>query len=198
MAVRVYEVDGSPTLLWSIQPLSVLGDMTRFIMFVAPYSLYDVIAVRSLFLRVIVTHFSVSVTVCCGCCYLRAFVCYLRAFVCSSERMARGNSAVREKHLLIPLEQGWRRQTTIHGMGRRGIVGEVFYFALCGKKMKTIPDVLRVRLIGHSLSLGACLCLLPSNRICPIITGCLRPNWKILLIIIVCRYRFSRSAWLAL
>ncbi|XP_067687467.1 bromodomain adjacent to zinc finger domain protein 2B-like isoform X8 [Haliotis asinina] len=48
-----------------------------------------------------------------------------------------------ENDLRIPLEHGWRRQTTIHTMGRRGIVGEVLYFAPCGKKMKTIPDVMR-------------------------------------------------------
>ena len=49
-----------------------------------------------------------------------------------------------EKELTVPLEHGWNRQTIISGMGRRGIVGEVLYFAPCGKKMKTIPDVMRV------------------------------------------------------
>ncbi|KAI8778112.1 bromodomain adjacent to zinc finger domain protein 2B [Biomphalaria glabrata] len=48
-----------------------------------------------------------------------------------------------ERELIIPLEHGWNRQTIINGMGRRGIVGEVLYFAPCGKKMKTIPDVMR-------------------------------------------------------
>ncbi|XP_012935525.1 uncharacterized protein LOC101848029 [Aplysia californica] len=48
-----------------------------------------------------------------------------------------------ERELTIPLEHGWNRQTIINGMGRRGIVGEVLYFAPCGKKMKTIPDVMR-------------------------------------------------------
>ena len=56
----------------------------------------------------------------------------------------RRNVVLNEKELLVPLEHGWRRQTTIHGMGRRGIVGEVLYFAPCNKKMKTIPDVMRV------------------------------------------------------
>ncbi|XP_050406043.2 bromodomain adjacent to zinc finger domain protein 2B [Patella vulgata] len=48
-----------------------------------------------------------------------------------------------ESELRIPLEHSWLRQTTIHTMGRRGIVGEVLYFAPCGKKMRTIPDVIR-------------------------------------------------------
>ncbi|KAK6180630.1 hypothetical protein SNE40_008641 [Patella caerulea] len=48
-----------------------------------------------------------------------------------------------ESELRIPLEHSWSRQTTIHTMGRRGIVGEVLYFAPCGKKMRTIPDVIR-------------------------------------------------------
>ncbi|RUS91216.1 hypothetical protein EGW08_001022, partial [Elysia chlorotica] len=48
-----------------------------------------------------------------------------------------------ERELTIPLEHGWNRQTIINGMGRRGIVGEVLYFAPCGKKLKTIPDVMR-------------------------------------------------------
>ncbi|XP_052805441.1 bromodomain adjacent to zinc finger domain protein 2B-like isoform X3 [Mya arenaria] len=43
----------------------------------------------------------------------------------------------------VPLEKGWKRQTNIHSYGRRGIVGEVWYFAPCGRKMKTIPDVMR-------------------------------------------------------
>ena len=51
-----------------------------------------------------------------------------------------------ERELTIPLEHGWNRQTIINGMGRRGIVGEVLYFAPCGKKLKTIPDVMRVRI----------------------------------------------------
>ncbi|KAK3579708.1 hypothetical protein CHS0354_025743 [Potamilus streckersoni] len=48
-----------------------------------------------------------------------------------------------EKELKIPLQHGWRRQTNIHTYGRRGIVGEVWYFAPCGRKLKTIPDVMR-------------------------------------------------------
>ncbi|KAL8601347.1 hypothetical protein ACOMHN_054640 [Nucella lapillus] len=61
----------------------------------------------------------------------------------SEDPSKRRNIVLNEKELLIPLEHGWRRQTTIHGMGRRGIVGEVLYFAPCNKKMKTIPDVMR-------------------------------------------------------
>nr|KAG5701531.1 hypothetical protein BaRGS_024781 [Batillaria attramentaria] len=45
------------------------------------------------------------------------------------------------RRLLQDLPTGVR--TTIHGMGRRGIVGEVIYYAPCTKKMKTIPDVMR-------------------------------------------------------
>ncbi|XP_076455767.1 bromodomain adjacent to zinc finger domain protein 2B-like [Babylonia areolata] len=61
----------------------------------------------------------------------------------SEDPSKKRNIVLNEKELLIPLEHGWRRQTTIHGMGRRGIVGEVLYFAPCNKKMKTIPDVMR-------------------------------------------------------
>ena len=50
-----------------------------------------------------------------------------------------------ETHLQIPLNHGWKRQTHINNYGRRGIQGEVCYFAPCGRKMKTIPDVMRVR-----------------------------------------------------
>jgi hypothetical protein len=42
------------------------------------------------------------------------------------------------------LERGWKRSTTILAIGTRGFIGEVLYFAPCGKKMKTIPDVMRV------------------------------------------------------
>ncbi|XP_060070967.1 bromodomain adjacent to zinc finger domain protein 2B-like [Ylistrum balloti] len=48
-----------------------------------------------------------------------------------------------EKELKIPMDAGWRRQTTILAIGKRGFIGEVLYFAPCGKKMKTIPDVMR-------------------------------------------------------
>ena len=49
-----------------------------------------------------------------------------------------------DSKIKIPLDKGWKRQTNIHSYGRRGIVGEVWYFAPCGRKMKTIPDVMRV------------------------------------------------------
>ncbi|XP_064595320.1 bromodomain adjacent to zinc finger domain protein 2B-like isoform X3 [Liolophura sinensis] len=48
-----------------------------------------------------------------------------------------------EKELRIPLEHGWRRETRIRTVGSRGIAGEVLYYAPCGKKLKTYPDVTR-------------------------------------------------------
>ena len=65
--------------------------------------------------------------------------------------MVGGERPVKRRHVVlddekikIPLSKGWKRQTNIHSYGRRGIVGEVWYFAPCGRKMKTIPDVMRV------------------------------------------------------
>lgn len=49
-----------------------------------------------------------------------------------------------EKVLRIPVVNGWKRSTTILAIGKRGFIGEVLYFAPCGKKLKTIPDVMRV------------------------------------------------------
>lgn len=49
-----------------------------------------------------------------------------------------------EAALQIPLDNGFRRTTTIHAIGKRGFIGEVLYYGPCGKKMKTIPDVMRV------------------------------------------------------
>ncbi|XP_060551894.1 uncharacterized protein LOC132713351 isoform X3 [Ruditapes philippinarum] len=61
-----------------------------------------------------------------------------------------GERQIKRRHVVlddekikIPLSKGWKRQTNIHSYGRRGIVGEVWYFAPCGRKMKTIPDVMR-------------------------------------------------------
>ncbi|XP_053408583.1 bromodomain adjacent to zinc finger domain protein 2B-like isoform X2 [Mercenaria mercenaria] len=61
-----------------------------------------------------------------------------------------GERPIKRRHVVldddkikIPLSKGWKRQTNIHSYGRRGIVGEVWYFAPCGRKMKTIPDVMR-------------------------------------------------------
>ncbi|KAJ8307462.1 hypothetical protein KUTeg_015546 [Tegillarca granosa] len=48
-----------------------------------------------------------------------------------------------EQVLRVPLEQGWQRQTTILAIGKRGFIGDVLYFAPCGKKLKTIPDITR-------------------------------------------------------
>ena len=50
-----------------------------------------------------------------------------------------------ETALQIPLDNGFRRTTTIHAIGKRGFIGEVLYYGPCGKKMKTIPDVMRVQ-----------------------------------------------------
>ncbi|XP_078334663.1 bromodomain adjacent to zinc finger domain protein 2B-like isoform X10 [Crassostrea virginica] len=48
-----------------------------------------------------------------------------------------------ETALQIPLDNGFKRTTTIHAIGKRGFIGEVLYYGPCGKKMKTIPDVMR-------------------------------------------------------
>ncbi|KAH3703124.1 hypothetical protein DPMN_078153 [Dreissena polymorpha] len=61
-----------------------------------------------------------------------------------SERpIKRRHVVLDDSKIRIPLGKGWKRQTNIHSYGRRGIVGEVWYFAPCGRKMKTIPDVMR-------------------------------------------------------
>lgn len=48
-----------------------------------------------------------------------------------------------EKELRIPIEHGWRRQTKIRTYSFSGARGEVIYFAPCGKKLKTYPEVIR-------------------------------------------------------
>ena len=97
-------------------------------------------------LHVVHHKFSISFITSCPCCSWP--VVHVADGKLSVPLMAdpskRRNVVLNEKELLVPLEHGWRRQTTIHGMGRRGIVGEVLYFAPCNKKMKTIPDVMRV------------------------------------------------------
>ncbi|XP_064644828.1 bromodomain adjacent to zinc finger domain protein 2B-like isoform X4 [Lineus longissimus] len=48
---------------------------------------------------------------------------------------------VDETDIRIPLEHGWRRETRIRTMSSRGIVGDVIYYAPCGKRLKTYPEV---------------------------------------------------------
>lgn len=62
----------------------------------------------------------------------------------SSSTSKRPRVQTDERELKVPLERGWKRSTTILAIGKRGFIGEVLYFAPCGKKMKTIPDVMRV------------------------------------------------------
>lgn len=62
----------------------------------------------------------------------------------SGRPIKRRHVVLDDSKIKIPLDKGWKRQTNIHSYGRRGIVGEVWYFAPCGRKMKTIPDVMRV------------------------------------------------------
>lgn len=68
----------------------------------------------------------------------------------SADEMSEGGSPTKkprvqmdEAALQIPLDNGFRRTTTIHAIGKRGFIGEVLYYGPCGKKMKTIPDVMR-------------------------------------------------------
>ncbi|XP_052093544.1 bromodomain adjacent to zinc finger domain protein 2B-like isoform X6 [Mytilus californianus] len=61
----------------------------------------------------------------------------------SSSTSKRPRVQTDERELKVPLERGWKRSTTILAIGKRGFIGEVLYFAPCGKKMKTIPDVMR-------------------------------------------------------
>ncbi|XP_014676074.1 PREDICTED: bromodomain adjacent to zinc finger domain protein 2B-like [Priapulus caudatus] len=48
-----------------------------------------------------------------------------------------------ERELRTPLERGWRRQTKIRALSMCGVRGDVLYFAPCGKKMRTYPEVQR-------------------------------------------------------
>ncbi|XP_028411273.1 bromodomain adjacent to zinc finger domain protein 2B-like isoform X2 [Dendronephthya gigantea] len=49
---------------------------------------------------------------------------------------------VDEELMKIPLEKGWRRQTKLRpAAGSGGLRGDVYYFAPCGKKIRTYPDV---------------------------------------------------------
>jgi hypothetical protein len=63
---------------------------------------------------------------------------------CDGSSVKRPRVQTDERELKVPLERGWKRSTTILAIGKRGFIGEVLYFAPCGKKMKTIPDVMRV------------------------------------------------------
>ncbi|XP_046846146.1 bromodomain adjacent to zinc finger domain protein 2B-like isoform X2 [Xenia sp. Carnegie-2017] len=48
-----------------------------------------------------------------------------------------------EELMKIPLEKGWRRQTKLRqtSSGSGTLRGDVYYFAPCGKKIRTYPDV---------------------------------------------------------
>nr|XP_006819674.1 PREDICTED: bromodomain adjacent to zinc finger domain protein 2B-like [Saccoglossus kowalevskii] len=49
-----------------------------------------------------------------------------------------------EDEARAPLENGWRRETTIRQLGPGDrLRGEVVYYAPCGKKVKTYPEVIR-------------------------------------------------------
>ncbi|PFX32428.1 bromodomain adjacent to zinc finger domain protein 2B-like isoform X3 [Stylophora pistillata] len=52
--------------------------------------------------------------------------------------------AVSEEDAKIPLAKGWRRQTRLRQVGTAGgLRGDVYYFAPCGKKLRTYPEVTR-------------------------------------------------------
>lgn len=40
----------------------------------------------------------------------------------------------------------WRRETRIKSFSRSGVRGEVIYYAPCGKKLRSYPEVVRVSL----------------------------------------------------
>ncbi|XP_071035935.1 bromodomain adjacent to zinc finger domain protein 2B isoform X6 [Parasteatoda tepidariorum] len=48
-----------------------------------------------------------------------------------------------EREVQIPLEHGWRRETRIRCFSRSGVRGEVAYYAPCGKKLRSYPEVVR-------------------------------------------------------
>lgn len=62
----------------------------------------------------------------------------------SSDGASKRRRVIRdERELRIPLEYGWRRQTKIRALSMCGVRGDVLYFAPCGKKMRTYPEVQR-------------------------------------------------------
>lgn len=51
---------------------------------------------------------------------------------------------VDENLISIPLQEGWRRQTRIKATGNgESLRGDVYYFAPCGKKIRTYPELLK-------------------------------------------------------
>ncbi|XP_054719613.1 bromodomain adjacent to zinc finger domain protein 2B-like [Uloborus diversus] len=48
-----------------------------------------------------------------------------------------------EREIQIPLEHGWRRETRVRCFSRSGVRGEVTYYAPCGKKLRSYPEVER-------------------------------------------------------
>lgn len=61
----------------------------------------------------------------------------------TSSPVKRRRINIDEKELRIPLEFGWRRQTKIRTFSYSGVRGVVTYYAPCGKKLKTYPEVIR-------------------------------------------------------
>ena len=55
--------------------------------------------------------------------------------------------ATEDDDLQAPMDNGWRRETTIREYTKSGIRGEVVYVAPCGKKFKQYPDIIRVSLL---------------------------------------------------
>ena len=52
--------------------------------------------------------------------------------------------ATEHDDLQAPMNNGWRRETTIREYTKSGIRGEVVYVAPCGKRFKQYPDIIRV------------------------------------------------------
>ncbi|KAF0309957.1 Bromodomain adjacent to zinc finger domain protein 2B [Amphibalanus amphitrite] len=48
-----------------------------------------------------------------------------------------------ERKLRVPLDRGWRRETTIRKITQAGPRGDVVYYAPCGKAFRQFPDILR-------------------------------------------------------
>jgi len=51
--------------------------------------------------------------------------------------------ATEDDDLQAPMDNGWRRETSIREYTKSGIRGEVVYVAPCGKKFKQYPDIIR-------------------------------------------------------
>lgn len=58
----------------------------------------------------------------------------------------RRRSVIDEAQVALPLRDGWRRETRIKHVTRRGIVGDVTYVTPCDKRIKCYADLDRVSL----------------------------------------------------